>query len=120
MIRPLGHRLFVRLNEPPQEYKGLTLVHQEHYWQRKTVTALVLSIGDQVDADIFEGDEIVMRGDAGRWIDKSMMIENGENGGTSPEEHSYKSIEDHEVLAIVTPVTPMRKKDARRRTTTHV
>jgi co-chaperonin GroES (HSP10) len=91
-FRPINDHLLIRLQKIKDETKsGLKLVQSKEDWQHETIIAEVMAITAE-EKDVKVGDIVVIRGDAGRWIDPGLVDDN---------EFTYRLIDKNEVLSIV-------------------
>ena len=93
--KPIGARLIVRILERPEfMVAGIKLTTPrvgKHEWSDEILWAEVIKLGDACGDHISIGDVVIMRGDAGKWVDYEIHA-----GDT----RTHRVVEFDEVLAI--------------------
>jgi co-chaperonin GroES (HSP10) len=91
-IMPVKGKLLVKVNKKSDETKsGLKLVRQGEVWQEETILAEVINKPVE-NKDVEIGDVVIIRGDAGRWIDPVLVEDN---------DYIYRIIDEEEIIAKV-------------------
>lgn len=93
IITPVANRVFIKLEKFGDTTKsGLKIVREGQQWQENTVLAEIMA-KNEADKEIEVGQVVIIRGDAGRWIDPELVEDN---------EFVYRIIDKEEIIAVVT------------------
>lgn len=92
-ITPVSGKLLIKIEKLADQTKsGIKLVKTGAEWQNETLLAEIVAKPED-NHDVEVGQVVVVRGDAGRWIDPELVEDR---------EYTYRIIEKDEVIGIVT------------------
>lgn len=92
IITPVQGRVFIKVEKLAEQTKsGIKLVKQGAEWQNETLLAEIVNKHDK-DADIEVGQVVLIRGDAGRWVDPELV---------GDRDYTYRIIDKDEIIGIV-------------------
>jgi len=92
VITPVKGKVLIKLEGIKSETKsGIKLVNTKETWQNETLLAEI--VGKHADNhDVEIGEVVVVRGDAGRWIDPELMQD---------DDYIYRIIDEEEIIGVV-------------------
>lgn len=91
-IKPVSGKLLIKIEKLGEETKsGIKLVKQGPEWQNETLLAEVMAKPDD-NKEVEAGQVILIRGDAGRWIDPELVEDR---------DYTYRIIDKEEIIAVV-------------------
>lgn len=90
MIQPKRGHVLIRIKEFAKEQNGILVIHNKFKDEEPILFAEVVSVGPGVD-QAETGDEVLIRGYAGKWVDKDIF----------GDEFTYRIMEEDELLARI-------------------
>ncbi len=92
-VKPVGSKLYVRLQLESRTKSGLMVVRKKEEWQEEALQALVCSVGSDFSLkEVTPGTTVIISGHAGKWIDPEL---------TPDRDATYRIIEQDEVIAYI-------------------